>query len=672
MAVNLSPVGGVAAQFFDNNGVPLSGGLIYTYAAGTSTPQATYTSSNGGTAQANPIVLDSSGRVPSGEIWLTDGLQYKFVLQNANAVLIGTYDNIIGINSNFVNFTNAQEIQTATASQTVFTLTTMQYQPGTGSLSVFVDGVNQYGPGAQYAYNETSATVITFVNGLHVGASVKFTTSAINASSYGNSSQISYTPAGTGSIPTNVQAKLRESVSVLDFGADPTGVADSTTAIQAAINEAITQKSTLVFPGGYYRISTALAVTQPINIEGNRAQIYQQTADASVFSFNGGGTTAGFIRNTAVVKDLILGTAAGIGKAIRIYQFMCCTFQDIVIPYAYKGVECIGGILNVFNNVRVSGTMPTSPGFFVSVGVQTANYIGFHFYAGDVSGANANTLIQCYAQGSTRSSYEFAASNNNTLLNCDSEFAVGVLGYHIYADGAINLNVISGDWEGQPNEMYFTNCQSPMVTGAFVNNQVTIAGTTKGAVIKGGVYKIINIGASAVSTSVEDVSLYVGASGILDSGINTHIGRVYNMQTSNAYAGGEWAKTFVPVLKVGGTTETTHVTRNNGYIQQADNFAFLEISITWSSLVNTGAITIDVSSVLPTLTGRFSVLSVEFDSLTMPAGFTMPQAVLQSNGTVNLYLVNQTPASTRQIASTDVGVNAYVYISGVVRTANPV
>ena len=97
MAVNLSPVGGVAAQFFDNNGVPLSGGFLYTYAAGTSTPQATYTSSSGSIAQANPIVLDSSGRVPSGEIWLTDGLRYKFVLQNANAVLIGTYDNIIGI-----------------------------------------------------------------------------------------------------------------------------------------------------------------------------------------------------------------------------------------------------------------------------------------------------------------------------------------------------------------------------------------------------------------------------------------------------------------------------------------------------------------------------------------------------------------------------------------------
>ena len=444
-----------------------------------------------------------------------------------------------------------------------------------------------------------------------------------------------------------------------------------TAAIQTAIDEAIALKSTLVFPGGNYRISSALNVTYPINIEGNRAQIYQETADESVFYFNGGGTTAGFIRNTCVVKDLILGCAAGTGRAISIYQFMNCTFQDITIPYAYKGVQCVGGILNVFNNVRVSGTMVTSPGFFTSTGVQTTNYIGFHFYSGDVSDANANTLIQCYAQNSERSSYEFAGGNNNVLINCDSEFSPAPTGYYIYADSALNLQVISGDWEGV-TELYFRDCQSPYISGAFVNHQVMITGTTKGAVIKGGIYKIITIGASAVNTSIDDISLYTGASGINNSGSNTHIGRVYNMQTGDAYAGLSWAKTFTPVLKVGGSVETANVTRDQGYIQQTDNFAFLEVSISWTTLVNTGAITVDVSSVVPALASRYSVLNVEFDSLTIPSGFTMPQAVLQPSGVIQLNLINQTPASTRQIASTDVGVNAYLFISGAVRTSNPV
>ena len=50
MTVNLSAFAGAGAQFFDNNGVPLSGGLIYSYDAGTTTPRATYTDNGGGTA----------------------------------------------------------------------------------------------------------------------------------------------------------------------------------------------------------------------------------------------------------------------------------------------------------------------------------------------------------------------------------------------------------------------------------------------------------------------------------------------------------------------------------------------------------------------------------------------------------------------------------------------
>jgi hypothetical protein len=101
--VFLSPFAGAGAQFFDNNGVILSGGKVYTYAAGTTTPRTSYTSSSGTTAHANPIILDSAGRVPGGEIWLAVGLIYKFVVETSTGVLLGTYDNISGINSTVVN-----------------------------------------------------------------------------------------------------------------------------------------------------------------------------------------------------------------------------------------------------------------------------------------------------------------------------------------------------------------------------------------------------------------------------------------------------------------------------------------------------------------------------------------------------------------------------------------
>ena len=64
-----------------------------------------------------------------------------------------------------------QESQTATSGQTVFTLTTMTYVPGSNTLSVFIDGVNQI---LTDAYTETNSTTVTFTAGLHVGAKVRF------------------------------------------------------------------------------------------------------------------------------------------------------------------------------------------------------------------------------------------------------------------------------------------------------------------------------------------------------------------------------------------------------------------------------------------------------------------------------------------------------------------
>ena len=78
-------------QIFGSDGAPLVGGKIYTYAAGTSTPIATYTDSGAGTANTNPIILDSYGQA---NIWLLDTVSYKFVVKDATDVLLYTVDNI--------------------------------------------------------------------------------------------------------------------------------------------------------------------------------------------------------------------------------------------------------------------------------------------------------------------------------------------------------------------------------------------------------------------------------------------------------------------------------------------------------------------------------------------------------------------------------------------------
>ena len=220
MTVNLSPLAGAAAQFFDNSGVILSGGKIYTYAAGTTTPQAVYTSSAGTTPHSNPIVLDSAGRVPGGEIWLNDGLFYKFVLETSTAILLGTYDNLEGINAS-VDAVNV-------------TLTPSGYTTATNVQAGFDD----------------------------LGSSA-------------GTSKVGFIQAGTGAVSRTAQAKMRDFVNVKDFGAVGDGVTDDTLAIQAAIDYLSPFGGTLYIPKGTYIVSDAnaddscLVITAPIQVLGD-------------------------------------------------------------------------------------------------------------------------------------------------------------------------------------------------------------------------------------------------------------------------------------------------------------------------------------------------------------------------------------------------------------------
>jgi parallel beta-helix repeat protein len=200
-------------QFFDANGVPLSGGKLYSYAAGTTTPLLTYTSASGLVANTNPVILDSRGEA---SVWLGNA-SYKLKLTSATDVEIWTVDNIDVISA----------------------LTTLSASNG--------------------------------------------------------SSLVGYVQSGTGAVATTVQARLRQSLSVKDFGATGDGTTDDTTAIQNALN-AGTGRS-VYFPAGTYRISTTLLVKTKTTLigEGMNKSIIKLTSGF------GAGVTA--IRN-----EIISGT----------------------------------------------------------------------------------------------------------------------------------------------------------------------------------------------------------------------------------------------------------------------------------------------------------------------------------------------------------------------------
>jgi hypothetical protein len=162
MAVFLSPIGGAGWQFFNNSGsAPLSGGKLYTYVAGTTTPLVTYTSISGATPHTNPIVLDSAGRIPGGEVWLTS-VPYKFVLRTSADVLIATYDDIIGIGA------TSHQVQNFTGNGATVAFTLATASLGENYTFVYINGVYQ-----QKNTYTVSGTTLTFSEAPPITSSIE-------------------------------------------------------------------------------------------------------------------------------------------------------------------------------------------------------------------------------------------------------------------------------------------------------------------------------------------------------------------------------------------------------------------------------------------------------------------------------------------------------------------
>jgi hypothetical protein len=149
------------AQFLANDGTPLVGGKLYTYAAGTTTPLATYTSYSGLTANTNPIILDSRGEA---NVWLNVG-PYKLALYDADNALIWTVDNIYSANSGVfagpVSGTTATFSGALSAASGTFS--------GNVSAGGNVSGVNGTFTGNISGVNGTFTGNISGVNGTFTG-----------------------------------------------------------------------------------------------------------------------------------------------------------------------------------------------------------------------------------------------------------------------------------------------------------------------------------------------------------------------------------------------------------------------------------------------------------------------------------------------------------------------
>jgi len=168
-----------------------------------------------------------------------------------------------------------------------------------------------------------------------------------------DSSVVTYSPTGTGAVDTTVQAKLRESVSVKDFGAVGDGVTNDTAAIQAAFT-AITEFSTLYIPAGNYLVTSELDLTGKKNfsIKGEfRASIFlvNHSDEAALGLENISYTLGGTPQRGIIIENISIYPASAASSLpvnglqivncpeIRVTN---CTFINCATAYQMSIGEC--------------------------------------------------------------------------------------------------------------------------------------------------------------------------------------------------------------------------------------------------------------------------------------------------------------------------------------------
>jgi hypothetical protein len=236
-------------QYFNStNQRFLAGGKLYTYAAGTTTPKATYTDSAGATPQENPIILNARGEPDNPIYW--DG-SYKVVLKDAAGSTIYTVDN----------------------------------------------------------YKSDPFGIVAFIASLAASA---------------GSTLIGFLQAGANAVLRTVQSKLRETVSIEDFGAVDGSLADASAAIIAA---AATGKAIRI-PGKYV-VSTAITIDRSnlvlIGDNPGYSEIISKVATGYTMTL---GTTAVPAKGGLVVRGLIFTRSSGTTSCLRITENL-----DAVVEY---------------------------------------------------------------------------------------------------------------------------------------------------------------------------------------------------------------------------------------------------------------------------------------------------------------------------------------------------
>lgn len=250
----------------------------------------------------------------------------------------------------FVIGNTVRTVVTTTAGQTVVAAPT--YLVGSNTLQVFVNGIKVL---LGTDYTETTQNSITFASGLGLNDEVELIAQQAfaadelrvdlaSATSGKGAALVAFKQPGTGSVPRTVDAKLKEFVSIKDFGVVGDGVADDTAAIQAAINAlGVLGRGKLMSPAGQlFKITNTLDFS-PL---GNTHSYYEIDFGGATFTWHGpqtgGPSLFSFYANKAVT--------------VRNFTLICNTTNSISATVKGIKIDSLqpdGADLLVFSSFRV-------------------------------------------------------------------------------------------------------------------------------------------------------------------------------------------------------------------------------------------------------------------------------------------------------------------------------
>lgn len=412
------------------------------------------------------------------------------------------------------------DIFSGTGAQTVFSLSA---SPGAlNNLDVSISGVTQR-PGLDYTW--ASGTTLTFTSAPPAGTNnilVRYLQALAQGSS--DSGSVAYIPAGTGAVTRNVQTKLRERLSVKDFGAVGDGVTDDTIAINTANAAAVALNKELFWPTGVYIASNIPAIA-------NMRWVGEGVTQTIVKLKNG--TNAGLVTSASTnIDDVYISHMQFDGNSSNnttgdTLTIKGCRTRLIDIEVRAAAGNAIVTDWNVANGARVSGCegyfanitidQPQQNGWvhsgpsdshfesviIIDAGLKTnSTYIGLNLVAGSGNGRFFN--VHCWNRDSTTNvplAGVLVASSGNNFSGCHFEGGTTSLS----VTGA--ANIFSACSAYAPRGSYTINMagSSNAFQGAIGLTYATANPTYKGVLLLGpnNILDIVNSGSGCTLGAVD-------------------------------------------------------------------------------------------------------------------------------------------------------------------------